>query len=449
MTQVRPSTPTLVPLWGKEVLFLGSPEKTTPILQSAFTTPTRSNPSPKITLAAGDNTFKDPPPAYFKPPKSTSPSSSMSLSRDSVSDYVVSERIIKQKTPEKISPPDIVTGQQSALALERASLIEYREAIERYVLRLTRTLEMDTEQQGSTTPSEASAVLEKLKVFLANESVPTVRASSMDNQPLTQQEKNLPSGHRPHDVESTFSNDPESPTPLPRGSSVEHPVFPETFFDKDGNPKSPIAQYVATTVRQFQELAKPKQRVDDTASSVDGSMLSEESNPRPALLPFSVRYVKEERSMFVNFYRSMDSSFHEWENRLHFRDGRIRAITDDTDPYLVLEDILEPNVVFGKRPGGSGFWTGWLGTLKQNQPIVKLKREEDDIIFGTVIGEIEDFGCYDASLFMGIDRLIYFTSATMGGDDCDKDGWTVYIVHGPYDLRTMGSDVVLNPACDF
>jgi hypothetical protein len=310
------------------------------------------------------------------------------------------------------------------LALERASLMEYRETIQRYVLRLTRALEMNTEQQGTTMASEESAVLERLQTFLAGESVPTVPASFMDDQTSMYWENNTESANRPDVLESTFPNDPESPTPLPRESRVEHPVisptsvFPETF-------------------------------VDDTASSVDGSVLSEESNPRPALLPFRVRDAKEERSMFVNFYRSMDSSFYEWENRLDFRDGRIRAITDDTDPYLVLEDILEPSIVFGKRPEGSGFWTGWLGTLKQNQPVVKLKREEDDIIFGTVIGEIEDFGCYDATLFMGIDCLIYFTLASMGGDDCDKYGWTVYIVHGPYDLRTMGSNVVLNPTCDF
>jgi hypothetical protein len=70
-------------------------------------------------------------------------------------------------------------------------------------------------------------------------------------------------------------------------------------------------------------------------------------------------------------------------------------------------------------------------------------------LLGVSIGFINDFDCQRGSLggamlFFGQDRNVYYTDEDGDWDQDDK-GVCTYFVHGPYDLRTMGTGSVLDP----
>jgi hypothetical protein len=71
-------------------------------------------------------------------------------------------------------------------------------------------------------------------------------------------------------------------------------------------------------------------------------------------------------------------------------------------------------------------------------------------LLGIRIGFIEDFDCRrgpigGAILFFARDRNVYYTDEDGEIIDQDDEGICTFFVHGPYDLRTMGTGSVLDP----
>ena len=154
----------------------------------------------------------------------------------------------------------------------------------------------------------------------------------------------------------------------------------------------------------------------------------------------------DETELFQSVYDTLVTSFLEWENRMEFNNGSIRSAKSREDEFLQIRTISERDVLYGRTPDGNGIWTGWIGILASNQLVVKLVTlRTRPAIYGTRIGGILDFDCEDAALFFGKDRQLYYTSIGMGSDMCDEDGWSTCRVHGPYDLRELRSDRILDP----
>jgi hypothetical protein len=168
------------------------------------------------------------------------------------------------------------------------------------------------------------------------------------------------------------------------------------------------------------------------------SLLSEESDIPPA--PLILRSLDEETEYFQSIYEELDSAFAEWELTHPRKIGSAHHADSSKTSTLNVKSLAERNVIFGRRPDGGGYWRGWIGLTSSYQPVLKLKMgpHNNVTVYGTEVGGIYDFECYDATLWFGADRRIYYTSIGMGGD-------AEYLAEGPYDLRDFRSDRMLDP----
>ena len=184
--------------------------------------------------------------------------------------------------------------------------------------------------------------------------------------------------------------------------------------------------------------------IDDDSNSVSlasssPSLLSEESDIPPP--PLVLRTLDEETEHFLSIYKELDSAFAEWELTYPRKSGSARRVDSSITSTLNVKSFGERNVIFGRRPDGDGYWRGWFGLTSSYQPVITLtitEGRDKSTIYGTEIGGIYDFECYDAALWFGVDRRIYYTSIGMGGD-------VEYLAEGPYDLRDFRSDRMLDP----
>jgi hypothetical protein len=77
-------------------------------------------------------------------------------------------------------------------------------------------------------------------------------------------------------------------------------------------------------------------------------------------------------NIFAHVCRTPDTALWEWRQRIEFQDGRIRVLTEEKDRYLNVPTLMNPNVIYGKRPDGLGFWKGSVGILATNQMVVRM-----------------------------------------------------------------------------
>lgn len=149
----------------------------------------------------------------------------------------------------------------------------------------------------------------------------------------------------------------------------------------------------------------------------------------------------EQKDIFDGVYEVLDDAFSELEMRMHesFEPLGIQNMV------LKLPVFYSSPVFFGKRPEHS-YWKGFIHLNGRFSEIAKLySREfEDGMIYGIEIGGIDDYNGYgDALLFMGQNRLIYYTLSA-GWFEEDKDGFMQYKVRGSFDLREINMDKELD-----
>jgi hypothetical protein len=146
------------------------------------------------------------------------------------------------------------------------------------------------------------------------------------------------------------------------------------------------------------------------------------------------------KKIFQGVYQVLDVAFSELERRMH----------ESPDPLGIQDMILKlpvfnsSPVFFGRQPKGS-FWEGFIHLNGRFSEIAKLFSQEfeNGMMYGIEIGGLDDYDGYgDALLFMGQNRLIYYTSSA-GWFEEDQDGFMQYTVHGGFDLREINMSKVL------
>ena len=187
----------------------------------------------------------------------------------------------------------------------------------------------------------------------------------------------------------------------------------------------------------------------ESISTESYSVLSDDSiplSPPPRLTRFSPQ---DESEYFVGLYNTIDQAFSQWEFKVGDRKADLLKFGNMKDMYVEIPKFVEKGVLMGKKPDGDGFWTGNICLFGPKITLHRLETRQGKKLLGIEIGFIEDFDCRQgpnggASLFFAWDRNVYYTDED-GDVDQDDQGICTFIVHGPYDLQTMGTGSVLDP----
>ena len=179
------------------------------------------------------------------------------------------------------------------------------------------------------------------------------------------------------------------------------------------------------------------------------SVLSDDTipgSPPPRLTRFSP---KDESEYFIGLYTMIDEAFSKWESKVGDQKAHLLKFENVVDMRIDLPEFCERGVLMGKKPDGDGFWTGTFSLHGPNTYLHRLEAPQWKKLLGIRIGFITDFDCRRGSiggaiLFFARDRNVYYTDED-GDVDQDDEGICTFFVHGPYDLRTMGTGSVLDP----
>jgi len=154
-------------------------------------------------------------------------------------------------------------------------------------------------------------------------------------------------------------------------------------------------------------------------------------------------------NIFVNLYTTIDEAFSKWESKVRDQKACLLKFENVNDMCIDLPEFFERRVLMGKNPDGDGFWMGTTSLPGPNIFLHRLEAPQWKKLLGICIGFIRNFDCRRGSiggaiLFFARDRNVYYTDED-GDIDQDDEGISTFIVHGPYDLRTMGTGSVLDP----
>ena len=155
---------------------------------------------------------------------------------------------------------------------------------------------------------------------------------------------------------------------------------------------------------------------------------------------------EEEKLYFQDLYSILDTSLAAWETRVK-SEGIDKVNAYSEYGFLNLPDRHDRSVIFGIRPDGTEFWRGYVRLCGPYSGLVKIDISTGyrNVIFGVEFGGIYNFETMGmALLFMGTDRLLYYTDSE-GEFEEDEDGFYVFQVHGPYELRSLQSRHILDP----
>jgi hypothetical protein len=180
---------------------------------------------------------------------------------------------------------------------------------------------------------------------------------------------------------------------------------------------------------------------DDTSSDNEStSAFSSDSYPFNSSLPPIVRLRPEDEvALFADVYRTLDDGFRVWAEGISEDVGLLSW----KQRLLTVPRFDEKNIIFGRCPGNSGFWTGNLSFGGPSGIVIRLNTGKG-IVPAMIIGYIKDFGCENgALLFFAQDRACYHMD--MEGDCAEDRHGEFYWGHGPYDLRLFGSMRVITP----
>ena len=153
----------------------------------------------------------------------------------------------------------------------------------------------------------------------------------------------------------------------------------------------------------------------------------------------------QENAFFNRLCDILDTAIQEWESFLLNHESLKDPDPHEIDPYLSVPEI-EETLVFGIRPGMSRFWEGDVSIYPECTRVVKLTlKYEDPGFFGVHIGRI--FGFWDLTwregveVWYGFDGKMYVGFEGQSGSD---EGWSLYRVTGPWNLREFGCDAEIN-----
>jgi len=220
-----------------------------------------------------------------------------------------------------------------------------------------------------------------------------------------------------HDDAIYHSNDENSPSPsLSHQQETTHPI------------PTPLSWLPGAVYED-----------SDIESVVSRSTFSEEPVPDtadPLVFPYTI-----EAQLFRSLFNELDDAFQELERRSNESNGPLPI----REMFLKLPVFHAPRVFFGLRPDHTSCWKGYIYLNGRYSVLSKLLKGNfsDGFIYGVEIGAIEDASGYgDATLFMGQDRRIYYTSSN-GWSDEDDEGYDEYQVHGGFDVREFSTGRVL------
>ena len=194
---------------------------------------------------------------------------------------------------------------------------------------------------------------------------------------------------------------------------------------------------------------KPVDADQETCSTASYSVLSDDTipeSPPPRLARFSPQ---AESEYFVGLYNIIDEAFSKWESRVGDQKAHLLKFENVNDMRIDLPEFFERGILMGKKPDGDGFWTGTISLPGPGTLLYRLEAPRWKKLLGIRFGFIRNFDCRRGSiggaiLFFARDRKVYYTDED-GDIDQDDEGVCTIFVHGPYDLRTMGTGSVLDP----
>jgi len=152
---------------------------------------------------------------------------------------------------------------------------------------------------------------------------------------------------------------------------------------------------------------------------------------------------EEEKLYFQDIHSILNIAFSAWETQVK-SEGIDKVNAYSEYGVLNLPDRHDRSVIYGIQPDGMEFWKGYVRLCGQHTRLVKI-----DILTETIFG-VEFGGIYNfetmgtAWLFMGTDRLVYYTDSE-GSFEEDEDGFYVFQAHGPYELRSLRSRRIIDP----
>jgi hypothetical protein len=196
-----------------------------------------------------------------------------------------------------------------------------------------------------------------------------------------------------------------------------------------------------TQTHDDDDLAPVSRLEIQTSSDEQSSADSQTVESPPGVILMEWHTEEEEKLYFQDLYSILDTALAAWENRVKSEGiDKVNAFTEYA--FLNLPHRHDRSVIFGIRPDGTGFWRGYVMLYNW---LVKIDISPENVIFGIEFGGIYGFETMGvALLFMGTDRLLYYTDSE-GDFDEDEDGFYVFPVHGPYELRSLQSRNILDP----
>jgi hypothetical protein len=142
----------------------------------------------------------------------------------------------------------------------------------------------------------------------------------------------------------------------------------------------------------------------------------------------------------MQIFHRLSMAFASWDLALVDKNGELMEYEAF---WLDVEEAREV-VHWGLKPGGDGVWQGVIILCAQGQEVVKLLLIDDTLIYGTAIGGIDDFDCYGAAVYFGIDGRLYYESTLFSCEE-DEAGWRIVRVTGGYSPWDIAPDRVLDP----
>ena len=191
---------------------------------------------------------------------------------------------------------------------------------------------------------------------------------------------------------------------------------------------------------------KDRDEGSDTASMSSYSVLSDDTDDGTSRSPpprIERLMVAEETAFFNDLYDVISESFDRWDSELKTK-GRDLTEMESEDRYIDLPVFFEKDVLMGKKPDGTGFWTGGL-RLRGRTELHRLITSPGETVFGFEFGWIDDFSCRTyAILLIGNDKNVYYYDEDGDVEEAEDGDWSYY-ANGRYDLRKFGTAHVLDP----
>jgi len=181
---------------------------------------------------------------------------------------------------------------------------------------------------------------------------------------------------------------------------------------------------------------------DDDVSIDSISILSEDSDP-PRILTHKLLLTDgAEEEFFQSLYDILTHGFRLWKEK---HQGKVLKFEDYDECVVDFETFYDEWVTFGRKPDGTGFWTGHV-KIGHGMEVVKLKIR-GAIILGVSLGGIRDLGGdYGAGLYAGEDGNMYYAPIDTWVDQDDDTRMLIVPVRGPYAISALGGRNVLNPS---